>query len=215
MSGCVRPQTFQNTKYEYKTLCVAVCVCSKLSKYIWCVLVLIDQLRKSFFWFDKFTAVQWITSAQFSNYSLKMVKWPLNVSTWWRCAWSSWEDKWSGCPMVVQCSSLGVEKKEQTEAPSNVYCCCANSLERKKLKVAVDEQNNANGFKTLWSAFLPADFGAKVNFCQILFKNHGMAGLGWRGELAKCKMQGLSAKVHLWELQGEKSPKGTFPINHG
>ena len=40
-------------------------------------------------------------------------------------------------------------KKEQTEAPSNVYCCCANSLERKKLKVAVDEQNNANGFKTL------------------------------------------------------------------
>ena len=51
--------------------------------------------------------------------------------------------------MVVQCSSLGVEKKEQTEAPSNVYCCCANSLERKKLKVAVDEQNNANGFKTL------------------------------------------------------------------
>ena len=89
MSGCVRPQTFQNTKYEYKTLCVAVCVCSKLSKYIWCVLVLIDQLRKSFFWFDKFTAVQWITSAQFSNYSLKMVKWPLNVNTW-----SSWEDKW-------------------------------------------------------------------------------------------------------------------------
>ena len=51
--------------------------------------------------------------------------------------------------MVVQCSSLGGEKKEQTEALSNVYCCCANSLERKKLKVAVDEQNNANGFKTL------------------------------------------------------------------
>ena len=94
MSGCVRPQTFQNTKFECKTFCVAVCVCSKLSKYIWCVLVLIDQLRKSFFWFDKFTAVQWITSAQFSNYSLKMVKWPLNVRTWWRCAWSSWEDKW-------------------------------------------------------------------------------------------------------------------------
>ena len=60
-------------------------------------------------------------------------------------------------------------EKEQTEALSNVYCCCANSLERKKLKVAVDEQNNAKGFKTLRSAFLPADFGAKVNFCEILF----------------------------------------------
>ena len=188
MSWCVRPQTFQNTKFEYKTFCVTVCVCSKLSKYIRCVLVLIDQLRKSLFWFDKFIAVQWITSAQFSNYSLKMVKWPLNVRTWWRCAWSSWEDKWlpNGRPMFI----LRSREKRKTESLWATFIVVAPTVWRER-----------NWRLLSMSKTMPtASKLSEAPSCRLIsvprwtfakFSLKDMAWRGWGGEVswqnAKCR----------------------------